>query len=240
VNNITIINDIKKELKKNIDKKYRVDSQKYHKEKVNYYGVRTTISRKISKKYFDKVKHLDKKQIFSLCEKLLRSGHSEEATIAFDWSYRLREQYEKSDFKTFERWLNKYVSDWGKCDDFCTHTIHSFITRFPEFVPKIKSWSKSKNRWLRRASAVSFITTDKSYYVVRHNIDDIFDVAKTLLIDEDDLVQKGYGWMLKAASISKQKEVFDFVMKHKHKMPRTALRYAIEKMPENMKKEAMK
>jgi 3-methyladenine DNA glycosylase AlkD len=54
------------------------------------------------------------------------------------------------------------------------------------------------------------------------------------------LVQKGYGWMLKAASEARQKEVFDFVIKHKATMPRTALKYAIEKMPADMKAEAMK
>jgi len=69
---------------------------------------------------------------------------------------------------------------------------------------------------------------------------DIFEIAGILLVDKDDLVQKGYGWMLKAASQAYQKEVFDFVMKNKATMPRTALRYAIEKMPQEMKVEAMK
>lgn len=57
--------------------------------------------------------------------------------------------------------------------------------------------------------------------------------------DKEDLVQKGYGWMLKVASDSHQKEVFDFVMKHKKEMKRTALRYAVEKMPLNLKQRAM-
>jgi 3-methyladenine DNA glycosylase AlkD len=60
------------------------------------------------------------------------------------------------------------------------------------------------------------------------------------MYDEDDLVQKGYGWMLKETSKAHQKQVFNFVVKHRKTMPRTALRYAIEKMPEKMRKEAMK
>ena len=56
---------------------------------------------------------------------------------------------------------------------------------------------------------------------------------------KDDLVQKGYGWMLKAASEAHCNEVFDFVMKNKDIMPRTALRYAIEKMPKELKAMAM-
>ena len=65
-------------------------------------------------------------------------------------------------------------------------------------------------------------------------------MADILLSDDEDLVQKGCGWMLKSASAHKQSQVFDYVMKNKNKMPRTALRYAIEKMPEKLRKEAMK
>lgn len=69
---------------------------------------------------------------------------------------------------------------------------------------------------------------------------DIFQIADILLLDKDDLVQKGYGWMLKAASEANQKEIFDYVIKNRAVMPRTALRYAIEKMPKEMRVEAMK
>jgi 3-methyladenine DNA glycosylase AlkD len=54
------------------------------------------------------------------------------------------------------------------------------------------------------------------------------------------MVQKGYGWMLKVASQAHLKEVFDYVIKNKAVMPRTALRYAIEKMPTEFKVIAMK
>ena len=55
----------------------------------------------------------------------------------------------------------------------------------------------------------------------------------------DDMVQKGYGWMLKEASKPWQREVFDFVIRNKAVMPRTALRYAIEKMPPDLRAKAM-
>ena len=53
------------------------------------------------------------------------------------------------------------------------------------------------------------------------------------------MVQKGYGWMLKEASNLYPQEVFQYVMRHKIKMPRTALRYAIEKLPPGLRKKAM-
>ena len=68
---------------------------------------------------------------------------------------------------------------------------------------------------------------------------DVLEVADILLTDKDDLVQKGYGWMLKTASKSHQEEIFDYVIRNKASMPRTALRYAIEKMPVELKSQAM-
>jgi 3-methyladenine DNA glycosylase AlkD len=70
-------------------------------------------------------------------------------------------------------------------------------------------------------------------------LSDAYKTADILLEDEDDMVQKGYGWMLKEAANKRPQEVFDYVMEHKAKMPRTALRYAIEKLPPAWRKRAM-
>ena len=67
----------------------------------------------------------------------------------------------------------------------------------------------------------------------------VLGIADILLTDADDMVQKGYGWLLKSASATREQEVFDYVIKNKSVMPRTALRYAIEKMPPERKKLAM-
>jgi 3-methyladenine DNA glycosylase AlkD len=64
-------------------------------------------------------------------------------------------------------------------------------------------------------------------------------VADLLLVDPDDLVRKGCGWMLKEMSQSRSELVFDYVMQHKAVMPRTALRYAIEKLAPERRAEAM-
>jgi len=233
-----VIVQLRKELKANIDLKYKAGSENFFTEPIRCYGVRTPIVRKLLAKYFRDVKDLDKKEVFRLCEELLRSGYNEEVTIATGWLRKIPERITASDFVTFERWINQYLDNWAKIDDFCTHVMHSLIEREPQLIPRVKSWTKSKNIWLRRASAVSFITYGKSGYT-KKVLKDVFEVADSLLEDKDDLVQKGYGWMLKVAADGDQKAVFDYVMKHKDRMPRTALRYAIEKMPVNIKKQAM-
>lgn len=230
-----IILKIRKELKKNTDPDYKKGEVRFFREKIKTYGVRAPVSRIISKKYFNKIKYFSKKEIFSLCEELLRSGYIQEIGIAFGWAFRIKSQYKKKDFKIFEKWLKKHVSNWANCDDFCTHNLGYFISEFPEFIPELKKWAKSKNRWVRRGSAVILIYPVRRKKYLKH----IFEIADILLLDKDDMVQKGYGWMLKEASNIYPKEVFDFVMKRRTKMPRTALRYAIEKYPNNLRKKAM-
>jgi 3-methyladenine DNA glycosylase AlkD len=70
-------------------------------------------------------------------------------------------------------------------------------------------------------------------------LDKVFEIADIVLLDKDDLVQKGYGWMLKTASEFYPNQVLNYLMKNKDKMPRTALRYALEKYPQEMRKKAM-
>jgi 3-methyladenine DNA glycosylase AlkD len=106
---------------------------------------------------------------------------------------------------------------------------------YPSFLQELKLWAKSYNRWMRRASAVSLIVPARSGKFLK----EILELSDILLPDKDDMVQKGYGWMLKSASQAYQKEVFDYVMKRKDNMPRTSLRYAIEKMPLDLRTMAM-
>jgi 3-methyladenine DNA glycosylase AlkD len=61
--------------------------QSFFKEKVTAYGVKTATVTKIAKKYFREVQPMGKKEIFALCEELLKSDYTEEAFIAFEWAY---------------------------------------------------------------------------------------------------------------------------------------------------------
>lgn len=231
----SIVNEIQKELKQNSNEKTRKSGLNFFKEKVEIHGVKTAIVKKIGKEYFKGIKDKNKAEILNLCEEFWQSGYMEESFIACNWSYNIHKDYEPKDFKIFEKWVNSYVSNWASCDTLCNHTIGSFIEMYPEYLSNLKEWAKSKNRWTRRASAVSLIIPAKQGKFLK----DIFDIADILLLDQEDLVQKGYGWMLKAASQSHEKEVFEYVIKNKMKMPRTALRYAIEKMPKELKIKAM-
>ena len=230
-----IPNLIRVALEKEIDQKYKIGSYNYFKEKVNIIGVRAPIVDRIAKKYFILIKLFPKENIFELCEELLAKQTLEESGLSLNWVFRLKKQFESKDFFVFESWFKKYVTNWATCDDLCTHPLGHFLLQYPEHLSKLKGWANSSNMRLRRASAVSLIPSVR----IGKNINHAFVIADTLLVDKEDLVQKGYGWMLKEMTKFDSELVFNYVMQNKKIMPRTALRYAIEKLPEKMKKEAM-
>ena len=230
-----IIRQIRRELKVHADPRTKATGQTFFKEAVKLHGVKMAVVAKIAKRHFVQIGEMDKADVFELCEQLWQSGYLEESGIACQWAYRLRDRFTPGDFRTLSRWVKKYVTNWASCDTLCNHTIAAFVERYPKHLADLKKWARSKNRWARRAAAVTLIIPARNGLF----LDDVFEIADLLLLDEDDLVQKGYGWMLKAASQSHEKKVFDYVMRNRGNMPRTALRYAIEKMPAKMRQAAM-
>jgi 3-methyladenine DNA glycosylase AlkD len=231
-----VVERIRQELRAQADPEIRMQGQRFFKEEVRCYGIKTATVTAIAKKYWKEVRHRDKGEIFALCEDLYRSGFMEEAFVVSVWAPLLADRYEPHDIAVFRHWIDIYITNWATCDGLCNHAVGDFIETYPEHIEELKRWTQSDNRWMRRAAAVSLIVPAKRGEFLA----DVFEIADLLLADTDDMVQKGYGWLLKEASRKHTDEVFTYVMEKKRKMPRTALRYAIELMPKDLKAEAMK
>jgi 3-methyladenine DNA glycosylase AlkD len=231
----SIIEKIREELITNSDEKIKRSGERFFKEEVKLYGLKSSLVARISKDHFKLIKDKDKKEILQLCEELWKSGYMEESFIACNWSYYIHKSYEPADFEIFDRWVNLYLRNWASCDTLCNHTVGTLMEMYPALLSGLKGWARSQNRWVKRASAVSLIVPARRGKF----LEDIFEIADILHSDSDDMVQKGYGWMLKAASQAHLEEVFDYVIRKKATMPRTSLRYAIEKMPSELKSLAM-
>jgi 3-methyladenine DNA glycosylase AlkD len=231
----SVIENIRSEMLRNASEKVKISGERYFKESVHLYGIRSADVARLGKEHYKNLKDKSKEEIFALCEELWKSGIMEESFIACNWSYYLHKIYEPSDFDYFSRWVNNYVGNWASCDTLCNHSVGTLVGMYPFLVSKLKEWARSENRWVKRASAVSLIVPARNGKF----LEDIFEIADILHSDSDDMVQKGYGWMLKAASQANRDKVFNYVMSKKASMPRTSLRYAIEKMPSELKAKAM-
>lgn len=230
-----VLQDLRGRLRLLGDETVREKGKRFFKETVVSYGIKVPEVGRIAKELFKEIKPLGKEKIFRLCGGLWESGYIEESFIACEWAYLLHEQYLPRDFKVLENWIGCHVSNWASCDTLCNHSVGTFLEMYPDYIEKLIHWAESPNMWMRRAAAVSLIIPARKGMFLK----EIFKIADLLLTDKEDLVQKGYGWMLKAASEAHQKAVFDFIMLNKEIMPRTALRYGIEKMPKELKARAM-
>lgn len=192
--------------------------------------------RKLSSKLYGKIQDKSLDNILDLCEELFHENNWALGVIAFDWAYRVRSLYDENTYTIFFQWLKKYVHGWGECDDFCTHAFGALLRKFKSLFFEVTEWTKDKDFWVRRASAVVLIPA------ILHNDFDWIDplvISDSLMFDKHDLVQKGYGWMLKCLSKVDGERVINYLIDNRSRMSRTAFRYALEKFDKETRSRLM-
>ena len=113
--------------------------------------------RKLSGKMYRTLDNQSMEVVFSLCEELLEQRNWASGVIAFDWAYRVKNQYNENTYFVFYNWLKKYVRGWGDCDDFCTHAFGALIRNYKHLFEEILKWTRDDDFWVRRASAVEIM-----------------------------------------------------------------------------------
>jgi 3-methyladenine DNA glycosylase AlkD len=230
------MNQVKGNLMNNITADVRQELERLNLE-LSSGHIKTGELRKYSSKLYRNIKDKSKENIFNICEELLEHHNWAMGLIAYDFAYRVRKQYDEDTFDIFEKWLEKYVRGWGDCDDFCTHAFGELILQKPHLVSRVILWTKRDEFWMRRASAVILIL---SIQKDKYNETKPLLISDRLMTDENDLVRKGYGWMLKVLSIKEPDLIFDYLVKYKDVMPRVSFRYAVDKMDKERRNYLMK
>jgi len=126
----------------------------------------------------------------------------------------------------FDLYLRRHdrINNWDLVDRAAPHVVGGYLADKPRTV--LGRLARSKNPCERRTAIVS------TYYFIRAgDVDETFRVAELLVRDEDDLVQKAVGSWIREAGKKDQVKLIRFLEAHSASMPRTMLRYAIEKLP---------
>ena len=157
--------------------------------------------------------------------------HDERSTANAILCIRFRKGNELEQAKIFNFYIknrNK-IRDWDGVDDSAPYIVGPYLlNRDKELLYKLAT---SRRIWDRRIAIVS------TWWFIRQNqLKDTFKIAEMLLQDEEDLIHKATGWMLREAGKRNVTELKKFLKKHHKIMPRTMLRYAIEKFPANERK----
>jgi 3-methyladenine DNA glycosylase AlkD len=226
-------------LKASADPKRAREGKRFFKsnEEIHLLGIRAPEIRKISKELFSLVKpYWTQEQAVELCTLMLPNKYLEVKALCLLILERFVSYLDKKHFLLIKKWINSYYcSDWATIDTLCSNVLSPLIKAHPEFIDEVFTWADSENKWLRRASIVSFVKP------ARHGqyIDVIHRIAEKLFSDEDDLIQKANGWILRESGKTDMNRLEQFLLKHGENIPRTTLRYAIERFPEKKRKKIL-
>lgn len=189
-----------------------------------FLGVTVPETRKVAKKFFS--------FSFEEIKNSLYSKFHEERLCAL---LILVEKFEKADEEQKEKIVNFYLAHTKQINnwDLVDLTAYKIFGRWLLDKDKkiLYKLAESEIVWERRIAIISTFA-----FIKNNELEDTFRISKILLGDSHDLIQKAVGWMLREAGKKDKDAELGFLKQHYKKMPRTMLRYAIEKFPENERK----
>lgn len=159
---------------------------------------------------------------------LLHSDYHEERLCALIMLVNKSKEAEKENLKKiFDLYLNntKYINNWDLVDTSAEHIVGVYLSGKDRSI--LYELAKSDNLWERRIAILSTF-----HFIKNDDFEDTLAIAELLLEDEHDLIHKAVGWMLREIGNRNQPVEKKFLDRHAKHMPRTMLRYAIEKFPE--------
>ncbi len=230
-----MLQELEKELNLHADKERATLCQRYFKTRKGEYaegdiflGINNKDQRQIAKKF--------KELKISEIQKLLNSPIHEKRQVAL---FVLVEQFRKADKEKneegkkeiFEFYLNnaKRINNWDLVDLSAPNIIGSFLLdKNKDILYKL---AVSENLWERRISIIS-----TAAFIRNKDFEDTIKISEILLKDKHDLIHKAVGWMLREIGKRDEECLIKFLNRNYKQMPRTMLRYAIEKFPENKRK----
>ena len=149
----------------------------------------------------------------------------------------LVQKFPENPQKIYEFYLEnlKKINNWDLVDSSADKIIGAYIHANPSQKPIIYKLVKSKNIWEKRISIISTF-----YFIRKNEFDDALKISELLLHDSHDLIHKAVGWMLREIGKHSLPSEESFLKKFASKMPRTMLRYAIERFPEAKRQSYLK
>ena len=201
--------------------------QRFFKEEIQSRGWRTAELRKVAVRFRRTMIHeAGFPFLVEVADELFSGRVLEEKIFAVFLLERQTDQFTEADFRRFESWFSR-ISSWSDHDSLVHYVIAPMIAAQPSRSRRVFLWAKSKNRWHRRAACVALIQGARK----RMFLPEIKKLAGLLLDDEDDMVQKGLGWLLRETAKADPNRIIPYLMKIRQSSPRLVLRTACETLP---------
>ncbi len=204
----------------------------FFKEEVKSHGWYTAKLRTVAVRFRKRIREeFGSNFLLQVADKLFTGRVLEEKVFAVFLLEQLTEEFGDAEFRLFESWLPR-ISSWADHDALVHYLVAPMVAAKPARTARIFRWAKSPDRWHRRAACVAVIqgTRQKIFF------SEIKRLSNLLLSDEDDMVQKGLGWLLRETAKADAKRTVPYLMSVSDHAPRLVLRTACETLPEKTKK----
>jgi len=208
--------------------------QTYFKEPVQLLGVSVPQMRRLAREVHVRVKaQWTLKDALALCQLMLPDPRLEVKGVALLVCERFHSSFDASLVPTVQKWIERgWCDSWAVIDTVCAGVLGPLLLRCPELADATQPWTKSRNLWLRRAAAVALTKPARQGEL----LDAAYAVAERLMRDEEDLVQKATGWLLREAGRTDMERLAAFLRRHGPRCARTTVRYAIERFPPDVRR----
>ena len=206
---------------------HAADVQWFFKEVVKSHGWRTAELRKVAVRFRRTIaKEAGLPFLVQVADELFSGRVLEEKHFAVFLLEKVTDELRDKEFRLFESWLSR-LSSWADHDGLVHYLIAPMIAADPGRARHVFRWARSRNRWHRRAACVALIQGTRR----RMFFPEIIKLSNMLLTDEDDMVQKGLGWLLRETAKADPKRTVLHLMKIRSTAPRLVLRTACETLP---------
>ena len=231
----SVANEIRHTLKAGGSATRSTSVQRFFKEEVQSHGWRTADLRRASIRWRREVlQQSDLNFLLRVADNLFAGTINDEKNVAVFLLENIIAGFGDEEFELLESWLPR-ISNWSDHDALVHYLIAPMMVAKPARARRVFRWAKSPNRWYRRAACVALIqgTRRKMFF------SEITKLGERLLSDQDDMVQKGLGWLLRETAKADARSTLPYLLSIRERAPRLVLRTACETLSGGIRKRVL-
>lgn len=223
---------IRRALKDGGSAEHAAGVQWFFKEEIKSHGWYTAdLRRALRRRRKDILREHDFDFLIKVADQLFSGPVLEEKVAGIFLLESLTDRCGDREFELFENWLDR-ISSWADHDGLVHSLISPMVAAKTARAKSVFKWARSPNRWHRRAACVALIRAARAKML----FPEITKLSNGLLAEEDDMVQKGLGWLLRETAKFDAKRTLPYLMQIRDRAPRLVLRTACETLPVAVRK----
>jgi len=167
-------------------------------------------------------------EAMTFADALIVDRYLEVKSVGIEVVARYRRDFAPRHLQAWKRWLaGNHSANWATTDAICGLLIGPLLVRQPQLAARMRNWARDRNMWVRRAAIVGLIPLARK----GESLDLVYEIAQVLHRDREDLIQKAVGWTLREAGKRDMPRLARYLRANGPSIPRTTVRYAIERFP---------